>query len=220
MGTAIFWALVIGGILASRKLFPHWWAKTPLFPPGPPRPALPDGLPPGTKGAKNIKLEDAKPGDYVAVVGRVGARTDLIAPLTKRPCVAFDLVVTDAMTGDRVTRLLRGGTFVLDTGTVEAVVDARGAFVRLQHDQEMTDLVHTRFEEGLVPPNYVERRLSAVEGIIPPREYVLVIGVVEKPSVEDEIGYRTSADVRIRISGGGVRPSVISTLHTDLRAVR
>mgnify|MGYP006139066841 CR=1 FL=1 len=33
--------------------------------------------PPGTKGAKTIKLEDAKPGDYVAVVGRVGARGDL-----------------------------------------------------------------------------------------------------------------------------------------------
>lgn len=219
MGTLIVWAVVIGGILLSRKLFPQWWAKGPMLPYAP-RPALPEGLPPGTKGAKTIKLEDAKPGDYVAVVGRVGERAELIAPLTRRPCVAFDLVLTDAMTGDRVTRLLRGGSFVLDTGTVQAVVDARGAFIRLQHDQELMDIAHTHFEDGMVPPGYKERRLSAVEGIIPPREYVLVIGVVEKPTASDEVGYRTSADIRLRLSGGGVRPSVISTLHTDLRVFR
>ncbi|HUQ01712.1 MAG TPA: hypothetical protein VM261_04415 [Kofleriaceae bacterium] len=219
MGTVIFWAVVIAGILVSRKVFPHWWAKRPMLPYAP-RPALPEGLPPGTKGARTIKLEDAKPGDYVAVVGRVGARADLVAPLTKRPCVAFDLVVTDAMSGDRVTRLLRGGSFVLDTGGTQAVVDARGAFVRLQHDYENTDLVPMRFEDGVIPQGAQGRRLSAVEGVIAPNEYVLVIGVVEKPTAGDDVGYRVSADIRLRLSGGGVRPSVVSTLHTDLRVFR
>lgn len=216
--SVIFWAVVIGGILVSRKLFPHWWAKAPMLPYAP-RPALPEGLPPGTKGAKHVKLEDAKPGDYVAVVGRVGPRADLVAPLSKRPCVASDLVVTDAMTGDRVTRLLRAASFVLDTGGTQAVVDARGAFVRLQHDQEVTDIDHTRFEPGLIPQAAIGRRLSAVEGVIAPGEYVLVIGVVEKPTASDEVGYRVSADIRLRISGGGIHPSVVSTLHTDLRPI-
>jgi hypothetical protein len=218
VGTVIFWAVVIGGILLHRKVYPQWWAKGPMLPYAP-RPALPEGLPPGTKGAKSVKLEDAKPGDYVAVVGRVGPRADLVAPLSKRPCVASDLVVTDAMSGDRVTRSLRATSFVLDTGGAQAVVDARGAFVRLQHDQELTDVDHSRFESGLIPPGAIGRRLSAVEGVIAPGEYVLVIGVVEKSTAGDDVGYRVSADARLRIAGGGVHPSVVSTLHTDLRPI-
>lgn len=218
MGTAIFWAIVIGGILLSRKLFPHWWASTPMLPYAP-RPALPEGLPPGTKDARAIKLEDAQPGDYVAVVGRVGPRADLVAPLTRRPCVASDLVVSDVVTGDRITRLLRAGSFVLDTGAAQALVDARGAFVRLQHDQELDDVDHRRFEDGVIPPDAIGRRFTAFEGIIAPGEYVLVIGVVEKPGVGGDAGYRASADIRLRIAGGGVRPSVVSTLPTDLRPI-
>jgi hypothetical protein len=218
VGTIVFWTIVIGGILASRKLFPHWWARGPMLPYAP-RPALPEGLPPGTQGARTIKLEDAKAGDYVAVVGRVGTRADLVAPLTRRPCVASDLVVNDCFSGDRITRVLRGGMFVLDTGGTQAVVDARGAFVRLQHDREVTDVDHQRFEDGVLPPDAIGRRFTAFEGIIAPGEYVLVIGVVEKPTGADDANYRASADIRLRIAGGGVRPSVVSTLHTDLRPI-
>ncbi|MBZ0235947.1 MAG: hypothetical protein K8M05_26705 [Deltaproteobacteria bacterium] len=218
MGTAVFWAIVITGIFASRKLFPHWWARSPTLPYAP-RPALPEGLPPGTKDARAIKLEDAQPGDYVAVVGRVGPRADLAAPVSKRPCVASDIVISDPQTGDRITRVLRATSFTLDTGGTQAVVDARGAFVRLQHDLQAREIDSRQLEPGILAPDPGGRRVAVFEGIIAPGEYVLVIGVVEKPTAGDEVGYRTSADVRLRIAGGGGRPSVVSTLPGDLRAV-
>lgn len=217
MGTVIVWAIILGGIAVSRVLWPDAWKSGPLLPPPAPPPVQKEGLPPGTKKAKRRRdLGDAQVGDYVAIVGRVGSRAELVAPVSKRSCVASDLVLTDTATGNRVARVLRAGTFLLDTGRETAVVDARGAFVRLTYDHRIEDVDRSLYDDGVVPGEVTAARMTADEGVIAPGEYVLVIGVVERPTASDEAGYRNLADSRIRIAGGGVRPSVVSTVPADL----
>ena len=217
MDTIIFWGVVLGGIGLSRVLWPNAWKRKPGWRLPAPAPFLKEGLPPGsTKAQRRKGLADTKVGDYIAIVGRVGDRAELVAPLSRRPCVASDMVLFDAQTGDRVARVLRAGTFLLDTGTETALVDARGAFVRVTYDHRMDERDRAKLDESVIPGEVHAQRLMGDEGIIGPGEYVLVIGVVERPTASDEAGYRNLADSRIRIAGGGVRPSVVSTVPADL----
>lgn len=213
----IFWAVIIGAIAASRKLWPQAWAKEALFPLPAPRPMLPAGLPSGTEIARRMPLEDAQPGDYVAFVARVVEPAELVAPVTRRPCVAYDVVVSSALNGERIARVLRGGTFRVDTGKARAMVDARGAFVRVEHDHHRTRLDRRDFDEGVIPAKVPAIQFEAYEGVIAPGQYVLVIGMVERPGAGDTM-FRDSADVGLRIGGGGVRPSVVSSVPADLHS--
>jgi len=217
VGTIITYAVIFGLVALSRVIWPNAWKSKPMFRLPAAAPEHKDGLPAGTDKAKRRHdLADVKVGDYIAIVGRVGKSAELAAPVTKRPCVASDLVLTDSITGNRVARVLRAATFVLDTGSETAVVDARGAFVRLSYDHRVEDVDRSLFDEGVVPGEVTAGRITADEGIIGPGEYVLVIGVVERPTASDEAGYRNLADSRVRIAGGGVRPSVVSTVPADL----
>jgi hypothetical protein len=217
VGTVLFYAIVIGAVALSRVIWPGAWDRRPRFRLPPAAPFHADGLPRAAKQAQRRRdLAAAQVGDYVAIVGRVVEPLELTAPVTKRRCAASDLVLTDSITGNRVARVLRAGTFVLDTGRETAVVDARGAFVRLTCDHRIEDVDRTLYDPGTIPGEVTASRITADEGIIGPGEYVLVIGVVERPTASDEAGYRNLADSRVRIAGGGVRPSVVSTVPADL----
>ncbi len=212
------WAILLGGLALSAKLWPNLWKGPKGLPWQVPRPALSAGLPPGADEARRGPIEDARPGDYIAVVGKVMEPAELAGPISKRPCVAYDLVLRDSIRGERVARVLRGSTFTLSTGGTTAVVDARGAFIRLEHDRLGTAFARGRFEDGVIPPESPGEHFVADEGVIAPGEYVLVIGVVETAS--NDVGYRSSADVRLRLDGGGVRPSVVSSVPADLHTFK
>lgn len=211
------WLILLTVVAVTRVLWPDMWRSKPAWQLPAPRPMLPEGLPRGSDGAKRVPLEDAQPGDYVAFVARVVEPAELIAPVTKRPCVAYDVVVASAVNGQRVARVLRAGTFAVDTGKARATVDARGAFVRVEHDHHRTRLDRRDFDEGTIPAAVPAIQFEAYEGVIAPGQYVLVIGMVERPGVGDTM-FRDSADVGVRIGGGGVRPSVVSSVPADLHS--
>jgi hypothetical protein len=217
--TAIFYGVVIGAIALSRVIFPHWWKEKPRGLLKAPEPVLPEDLPPGTRKARRTTIEKAKPGEYVAVLGKVVGAADLVSPMTHRPCVAMDLIVFDDDAGTLVTRVLRASRFVIEDHTGRASFDGRGAFVRVDHDQRLSGQARGAFEEGILPPAVKpQQRLTGNEGVIAPGEHVLVIGVCEKPGAGGDAHYRSSADSLVHISGGGVRPSMVSTKAKDLQA--
>lgn len=206
----------------TRQFWPSLWGKDPkqrALPP--PTPTHDEARPPGIDAARNRPIAKARAGDYVAVVGRVVEATPLHAPLSRRPCVAFDVVVSMTVGGDRCGRLVRATTFTVEDDSGRATVDARGAFVRVHHDSRIdgapVDALRDQMELKL-PAGFPSLGLSADEGVIAIGDTVLVIGVVEELGEGGDASYRTSADARLRIAGGATRSSLVSNVPADVRS--
>lgn len=224
MSTLILWAVVAVGIAVSRRYWPHLWAHTPWrsLPPAPREHA--EAWPRGADRARTTRIGNAAPGDYVAIVGTVADAMPLTAPASQRPCVAFDAVLNRAVGGDQLGRVLRASRFTVEDGSGSISVDARGAYVRVVHDRHFEggpacDAMHDYLALRLQPePDGSRPAMFADEGVIAAGDRVLVIGVVEAASADaDEVGYRLSADVRLRITGGGKRPTMVSNVPADVR---
>lgn len=183
----------------------------------PPRPRLAEGLPREVKGARRCAIAEARPGEFVALHGAVVAPAEMVAPVSRRACVASDSVVVDAWTGDRVAHVVRAQPFTFADASGRATVDPRGAFVRIAHDRTIEHLDRNHFEEGVVGIGAKLRPLLAHEGVIVVGDAVLVIGVVQGGEANpDAIGYRDSADGRVHIGGGGKKPALVSNHQRDL----
>lgn len=206
--------LTVGALafaVAARRFWPAqrvYWV--------PPRPRLPEGLPREVRGARRCDIASARPGEFVAVRGVVVAPAEMVAPVSRRPCVASDLVVVDPWTGDRLAHVVRAQPFTVADASGRATVDPRGAYVRITHDRTTEGHDRSHFEDGVVPPAAERRPLVAHEGVIGVGAMVLVIGVVQGDADPDAIGYRDSADRRVHIGGGGQRPALISSHAHDL----
>jgi hypothetical protein len=193
-------------------------------------------------------IRDVVDGRWIKVVGRVVAYegASLTAPITGRGCVCFDAAVWshERVPGDGVddwlthdlagvidielprkrqllARSLRGAPFVIEDATGRAVVDPRGAFVRLTHDFKhggpdddgrTLAVVDRTFLDGVELRGHIEYW----EGVLELGETVVVSGVVTMPAAATGRGelYRGSGDQRVRISGSAESPGDV----TDLRA--
>jgi hypothetical protein len=180
-------------------------------------------------------LADAREGEISKFAGKVVAPEGelLTSPITGRRCVCFDAAVfalrQEAATWNFVTtstlvrRVLRGTSFTIDDGTGRAVVDPRGAYVRLVHDHYQGGLGQ-RWNVRVADPTFLADdpapgELELGEGVLEVGESVVVIGLVRRAVAADpESGlYRVSADARTYITGAADRPADISDRRGDLK---
>lgn len=147
------------------------------------------------------KIGDAVDGKWLKFVGKVVAceGEPLVAPLSGRTCACFDAAHWSS-SGELLTRTLRGTPFVIEDGTGRALVDPRGAFVRLTHDFKQRG-----YEE-------------ASEGVLEIGESVLVSGFVQVTASGDAGIYRVSADTRVRVVGSREFPADVTDLRAEIRA--
>ncbi|KAB2895972.1 MAG: hypothetical protein F9K40_15370 [Kofleriaceae bacterium] len=183
------------------------------------------------------KLGDAVPGRWLKVVGTVVAceGAPLVAPLTGRRCVAFDAAIfqyvlephptfdAELYTGGQLlTRSLRAVPFFVEDATGRALVDPRGAFVRLTLDHEqggpgqrIDRLVVA--DHAFLPRSRPNEDKRYVEGVLEIGELVLVSGFVQKPEASaDASVYRASADPRVRIAGSPGLPADITDRRDEV----
>jgi hypothetical protein len=172
-----------------------------------------------------VTIRDATAGSVVRIAGRAQlAGTPLEAPLTGRPCAAWEVVVEEfwPMHGAwaPVVRDARAVDFLLRDATGVALVTVRGGTVTLTPD--------TRFSSGWAPPaprvaeflrRYNQppwgpmgpRSLRCLEGVILDKAKVAAIGVAEwEPDPDgatDPAGYRDSPQRLV------VRSSVSAPLY-------
>jgi hypothetical protein len=177
-------------------------------------------------------LSEATEGKFMRFVGRVVAAEGelLTAPLTGRRCVAFDAAVFDyVLRFDSfafhhpvehseprlLTRTLRAMPFMVEDPTGRALVDPRGAFVRLTIDHRQggsgskitkVQVVDTSF----LPHARPNEDKEYVEGVLEIGEEVVVTGLVQMPGAGDASLYRANADARLRIVGAADRPADVT----------
>jgi hypothetical protein len=85
----------------------------------------------GRRPAQRATIAAAPDGRFVCVVGKVVGIGDLQAPVTGRPCAAYDVAVREGPDRQLVARRMLGAPFLVDDGTGKAVVDPRGAYLQL-----------------------------------------------------------------------------------------
>lgn len=162
------------------------------------------------------------------VMGRVigHARTldgTLIAPLSGRPCVAYEIVLSENTRNSHrdLAREARGVPFVLEDDGGRAVIDPAGAEYALDLDRraagggEATTRpeLAAMFERLGLPATLGTRRtISLREGVIEPGERVAVLGVAAREPDPTAVpaGYRGDAPTRLRLAGSPRYPLVIS----------
>jgi hypothetical protein len=184
-------------------------------------------------------IADLVDGAWVKVVGKV-VRCEgdaLVAPITGRACACFDAAVwswTDrspdgfvAWTPSRrlVARSLRGTPFVLEDESGQAVVDPRGAFVRLTLDHERGPQPDPLAWRSIADPSLLADvpltpGLECAEGVLAIGETVLVSGLVHAGPLDGASTYRASADRRVRIAGSATRPASVTERGQSSAAVR
>jgi len=176
------------------------------------------------------KLGDAVDGRWVKVVGTVVACDGelLVAPLTGRRCVAFDAAIFQYVLephpafdigshsgGQLLTRSLRAVPFILEDATGRALVDPRGAFVRLTIDHQQGGPGERIQHLVVADPSFLPRSRAHedkryLEGVLEVGEEVLVSGLAQTPRVGDTSLYRASADERVRIAGSADHPADVT----------
>jgi len=186
------------------------------------------GLPP------RVTIAAARPGTYVQIVGRIVEGESRVAPITGRVGVGHDAAATTVRLvpmGDRpgerplreyhvAARSLRAAPFVLDDGTGRALVDPRGAYLRIALD-------HTRHVVRAEPVTIHAPELMAdVAGYdeLLLEEGVLTIGseVVVHATVrvvgdgDDATLYRAQGTHRIELVGATDRSAIVSNLPANL----
>lgn len=182
------------------------------------------------------ELGDAVDGRWVKVVGTVVACEGelLVAPLTGRPCVAFDAAIFQYLlephpafdigmhgAGQLLTRSLRAVPFILEDATGRALVDPRGAFVRLTIDHEQGGPGIRIPQLRVADPSFLPKARAHedkryVEGVLEVGEEVLVSGLAQTVRVGDASLYRASADERLRIAGSRDHPADVTDRRDEV----
>jgi hypothetical protein len=184
-----------------------------------------------------VKIKDASPGAFIRVVGIVVEGSELRAAISGRPCVCFDAAVMGkAQAVDRyglpavgsgvlkspvLTRRLEVAPFVIDDGTGRALVDARGAYVRLNLDYHRRGLgaIPTSCDPEMMPVGVRPIDVVFVEGILRIGENVVVDAMVAEGTDAADTGmYRASSPPRIRLTGGAKRSAEITNIPSALHA--
>jgi len=183
------------------------------------------GLVRGSKFPKvppRVTIARAAPGEFVRVVGRIVDGGSLVAPITGRTCVSFDAVVRHGgpRTEDAVvTRGVRGTPFVIDDGTGKALIDPRGAYIRVVYDHSVLDGAVERAK--VADPDFLAGATGAglqfEEGVLTLGEVVAVDGLIGDVGGDDPV-YRRLADTRVRVTGARDRAAVVSELADDVGA--
>ena len=160
-------------------------------------------------------IRDAPEGKNVTVAGVARALAEpLLAPLSRRPCILYKVVVTDDDKFRKVLEERVGSPFAIDDGTGRAWVDPQFATLRLNVDYERksgTFDAATDEERALLarhgssPTGLVfNRKLHYRESIIAVGDRVTVYGSgVREPDPEapPNPSYRGPAATRLRLSG-------------------
>lgn len=208
--------LVLGGVAALAGAYRDHRRAYP--------PRLRERRPP------RVTIAAAQPGTFVLIVGRVlaGVGEQLVAPFTGRAAIAHDAAVTtlrlvDHGDGDPVRRLekrsLRATPFLLDDGTGQALVDPRGAYVRLVLDRRTRTprgervVVHAR---ELIADVFGYEELLLDEGVLTVGSEVVVHGLVRIVGDSAATLYRAQGTHRIELVGAADRSAVVSNLPADL----
>jgi hypothetical protein len=161
--------------------------------------------------AKLVKVGDAREGEVVRIVGRVRLDDDpLRAPLSERPCAAYEIEVEERRTslllqGGRWRRVLRHADhlprFLIEDETGSAVVELGEPYVLVTHDVTESSGV------GKAPPlgfgaflaahgvgtkgSLVNKRMCFTEGIIWEGQQLVVLGLCRwRASPSAGVGYR------------------------------
>jgi hypothetical protein len=180
------------------------------------------------------RIVDAPLGEQVKIVGRVALATSpLVAPLTGRPCVFYDLVTYEE-TGKVVHRKMRGVSFFVEDRTGRALVRLRAPFrflyvdfVRRRASKDAPgDVEALLHEDGLcthtgscATPLDRERKLRYQEGILAPDERVAVAGMTGRevdPDRKRDAGvYRDEATILL-LRGSRTVPLLLSDIPAAL----
>lgn len=173
-------------------------------------------------------IGDAVDGEVVRLVGRVALTgAPLVAPLTGRPCAAWQVVVEEYRSNGKsgswrkVGHAHDGTEFVLDDGTGRAVIEPRAARVEMVFDQTTKSGTFddpTAIEEALLARLGLRGRgwlfnksLRYQEGALEPGETIAVVGCVHRePDPHGGGGGYRTAPMRTRIGGAGERGLVIT----------
>lgn len=169
---------------------------------------------------RRVSIQDATPGGFVRVVGRIVDGGSLVAPITGRTCVSFDAVILRPAAGGPqiVTRGMRGTPFVVDDGTGKILVDPRGAYIQVVYDHSEVgplDLAKVSDPEFVAEVDRASE-LRFDEGVLTIGEQVSVTGLVTAVGDGDEAGYRRLATTGLRLTGAPDRPAVVSERDGDL----
>ncbi len=159
----------------------------------------------------------ARPGAFVRLVGKIVDGGSLVAPITGRGCVSFDAAITDGR-GVPVRRGVRGTPFVIDDGTGTALVDPRGAFIRVVYDHSVVGGAFDR--AAVADPDFVTdlvagETLRFEEGVLTIGETIAVDGLIAGAGGDDPV-YRRLAETGVRIGGAPDRPAMVSEQPADL----
>jgi hypothetical protein len=184
-----------------------------------------------------VTIADAKPGAFVRIVGIVIEGGELRAPISGRACVCYDAAITGKPQAvDRyglravgsgtvkspvLTRRLQVAPFVIDDGTGRALVDARGAYVRLNLDYRSRGpgAIPTSCDPEMIPVGLRPIDVVFVEGILRIGENVVVDAMVaDGTDAEDASLYRAASPPRIRLVGGATRSAHISNIPSSVDA--
>lgn len=181
-------------------------------------------------------LGDAADGRWVKVVGTVVACEGelLVAPLTGRRCVAFDAAIFQYVleshptldtelygNGQLLSRSLRAVPFILEDAAGRALVDPRGAFVRLAHDHQQGGpgerIQHLVVADpSFLPKTRAHEDKRYLEGVLEVGAEVLVSGLAQTTKVGEASLYRASADARVRITGSADRPADVTNHREEV----
>jgi len=177
----------------------------------------------GSRPPRLSAIARVRRGDWVRVSGRIADGGVLVAPITGRACVCFDAVVARARGPGQlevVLRAVRGTPFVIDDGTGKALVDPRGAYVRVVYDHSLRegelddgDIADPEFAAELAGADPAGLRFE--EGVLAVGETVVVEGLVAHGAGDDPV-YRRLADTQVRLAGGPDRAAVVSERPEDL----
>lgn len=195
-----------------------------------PPPLLLEPLPAEIRSARLVTIAGAQVEQYVAIVARVTGEAPLVAPMSGRACVAFDFVLErEPPAGSperevyRPVRRLEARPFTIEDDSGRALVDPRGAFVRLAHDEIKGQLrsghLADRALGAELERKWPRMRLIGHEGALVPGATVLVVGVVQGGAPSEAV-FRQSATPLRRIAGGPRHPALVGNHRLDLQSAR
>jgi|JI10StandDraft_1071094.scaffolds.fasta_scaffold11551_2 hypothetical protein len=220
MGEVAALALVLGSVAALVG-----WVWSLPAPRSRAVPADPDAdLDPAHDGATVAQVSELTTGAYVAVTGRVVGAARLVAPLTRRRCVAFELRIRVGRPAfaEEVAREAAAGAITLGDGTGVVTIDGARAAVHLPRRERFPHVGQTRRGRRLLGRLGLERNgpeYDAFEAVLLPGDRATVIGVVDAPppaSAEDP--YRAAGVVPRLVSG--TAPLMITTPRASVRPRR
>ncbi len=205
MGEVVALAVMLGVVGA----FAGWVRSLP-----PPRPdwADPDAdEAPAHPTAPAARVSELTAGAYVAVTGRVVGATTLVAPLTRRRCVAFELRIRHGRAES--AREAAAAAVALGDGTGSVSVDGARAVVYLPRRERYRNVGQTRRGRKLLARLGLALDglpYDAFEAVLLPGDRATAIGHVDAPSAAAADGpYRAGGVVPRLVAGAG--PLVITT---------